>query len=375
MSQNNLGIPGVGMPYPQFLTPSYLAGGSNFPPQNAISLASGQTQLIPSGTWMVVVGKYTCIQFLDPVSGVWVPLKTAPGGPKQIKSDGVNYRMANLTGCPVCAIVTNAGSGYPVTGTTVSSSGAGGSRWVAVVGGMVSSITVSTAGLGYAKPPFVFIPPPPPGGLQATAYASISNGSVSGITVTNQGGGYTSIPAVTIVPDVFDPTTSAVTAAVATIAAGGFVAQSTGSIAGVICTNPGGSVSAAPTLTIAGTGGASATAVAQRVTTITGYAVGGAGVGYTADTIVKSYGLLPSDAPVNTQPNWETRFMDPRESTSTVVTAGGTITSIGAVMDGGLYLGVAAPAVVAICNAVIATAATLTATQAGAADYVILQQC
>ena len=153
------------------------------------------------------------------------------------------------------------------------------------------------------------------------------------------------------------------------------MAQSAGSNGGLNCPNSGCSGSAAPTLTISGTGGASATAVAQRVTTITAYNVGGAGVGYTANTVIQTFGLPPSDTPVNTQPNWEAKFMDPRGGYTTVVTAGGTITSIGSIMDGGLYIGAAVPAVMAVCNAVIATAATLSITQAGVADYVLLQQC
>lgn len=373
MAQNNLGAPGVGLPYPQFLLPNSLLGGSNFPPQSEISLAPSQCIPIPPGVWMVVVGRYTFIQFLDPVSGVWLPLKTVPGVPKQIKSDGINYRVANLTGCPVNAVVTNAGSGYPATGTTVTSSGTGGSQWAAVVGGMVTSITVTAAGSGYGIPPLVYIPPPPAGGIQATAYAALTNGSISGITVVNQGGGYPSIPAVAIVQSPYDPTTSSVSAATASIAAGGFVAQSTGSIAAVICTNPGASVSSAPTLTISGTGGSAAAATANLLTVATAFTVGGAGAGYSAGTFIQALGGIPSATTVNTQPFWEVDFVHPRPALASVTIAGGTITSISKILDAGMFLGT--PAVVTVANAVITTAATVTVAQGGTADVVILAQC
>ena len=52
---------------------------------------------------------------------------------------------------------------------------------------------------GYATAPAVTIAPPTtPGGITATAVATIEGGSVSSIQVTNGGSGYTSDPTVTI---------------------------------------------------------------------------------------------------------------------------------------------------------------------------------
>ena len=375
MAQNNLGAPGVGLPFPQYLIPNTLVGGGNFPPQNILSVAPGQAFPVPSGTWIVATGKYTLFQELDPVSGIWLPLRTSPGQPLQVKSDGQNYRIANLTGCPVCAVVSGAGSGYPITGTTVTSNGTGGSTWAAVIGGMVTSITVSTAGAGYGLPPLVYIPPPPAGGIQATAVATLTSGSVSGVTVVNQGGGYASIPAVVFVQSPYD-TATVTTATAGSIAAGGFVAQSTGSIAAILCTNPGAPVASAPTLTVSGTGGSGVTVTAQLLTTYTSLSITAAGAGYptnAAGAAALTYGGYPSTTPTNTNPSWEVGFIDPRPATITLASTG-TLTSVTRVVDGGLYLGTV-PLVYVASSAVPTTVGTASMTTGSVTDTVILQQC
>ena len=64
-------------------------------------------------------------------------------GPAVIHAfNGGNFRLANLTGTPVGALITNAGSGSTngigtaATGLTITPS-AGGSVWVPVVGGKI----------------------------------------------------------------------------------------------------------------------------------------------------------------------------------------------------------------------------------------------
>jgi hypothetical protein len=66
-------------------------------------------------------------------------------------------------------------------------------------GAKVLSVTVTTAGTGYAAAPTVTIGAPSlAGGVTATAIATVAGGAVTGITVTDGGSGYTSPPTVTI---------------------------------------------------------------------------------------------------------------------------------------------------------------------------------
>ena len=186
MAQNNLGGPGLGLPFPQALYPNNLAGIGPNAATNEITLAAGQALAIPPGTFIVTPGRYTLLQYLDPVTSVWLPYRSALIQPVQIKSDGQNYRLANLTGCPIGGYVTAAGSGYAQATTTITSS-AGGSLWQPVIGGALNtSISIVAAGAGYTVPPMILIPAPPSPGIQATAYATITSGTVSAVTVTNQ---------------------------------------------------------------------------------------------------------------------------------------------------------------------------------------------
>src|SRR5208282_1221335 len=79
---------------------------------NRISLAAGETWLIsPAGPYWISLGLYTCLQVYDPILLTWISIEGG-GQTRYIESDGVNYRLANLTGCAVGALVTAAGTGY-----------------------------------------------------------------------------------------------------------------------------------------------------------------------------------------------------------------------------------------------------------------------
>jgi hypothetical protein len=66
-------------------------------------------------------------------------------------------------------------------------------------GAKVLSITVTSAGTGYATAPTVTVGAPAlTGGTTATAIATVAGGAVTGITVTNGGSGYTAAPTVTL---------------------------------------------------------------------------------------------------------------------------------------------------------------------------------
>src|ERR1700683_2294428 len=106
--------PGIGLPLPQNLYPSELSNAPLDTPTNSICLAPGDAMAVPAGTFYVHPGVYCVLQYLDPVTSTWAMSPTAgwQNGPIYVKSDGFNYRLANLTGCPVSATILSAGSGY-----------------------------------------------------------------------------------------------------------------------------------------------------------------------------------------------------------------------------------------------------------------------
>ena len=65
-------------------------------------------------------------------------------------------------------------------------------------GQKVNNIDIDNAGSGYNQAPIVEIDPPPSGGTQAQASASIFNGRVTSIVVNDPGSGYTSAPNVVL---------------------------------------------------------------------------------------------------------------------------------------------------------------------------------
>jgi hypothetical protein len=287
---------------------------------------------------LVSPGLYTFVQALDPVSGIWLSLATNDGnGPQYVNSDGANWRLANLTGCPVGAIVTNVGSAY--TSAPVVTASAGGSTWTAIVGGAINTtVTIGTAGSGYTLPPLVLIAAPAPGGVQATAYAVLTAGVVSSIVVVDQGAGYATAPIITIVPQPNDPSTT-ISAAAATTAL-----ITTGTITAVLNTYQGTPQTSLITLTFSGGGGSSAAAtVIGCFTTTAAATTGTAGAGYVASTVYKGtalggYNASTPGAVVN--PSIGPKLFIPREANFGIVTssgAGAVANATFPVIDGGLY--------------------------------------
>lgn len=237
-------------------------------PSTSVTLQSGQYAVLPSGQYMVMPGKYTFLQWYDPVSTTWKNLQgPTQGQPFVLSSDGYNYRLFNPTGTVVGAVVTNGGTantaknGFWAAGSSstpgVVATTTGSATFNAIVGGAVNTtVTVNTAGSGYVYQPLVTFSNPPAGGLAATGYATLSSGTVSSITVTNQGAGYASAPTVTITPVNGDPGTGAT--ATATLD----TTTNTGKLVALTMANPGQAYTAVPTITIAGlAGSAAATAI------------------------------------------------------------------------------------------------------------------
>src|SRR5215475_6942939 len=99
--------PGQGLEIPQNLYPSQLRNAPQDAGTNQVGLFPGDTFVLPAGDWYVDLGQYLVLQYLDPVTGCWA-FSVAPGwtsGMIHVSSDGFNVRVANLTSCPVGAVV------------------------------------------------------------------------------------------------------------------------------------------------------------------------------------------------------------------------------------------------------------------------------
>ena len=362
-----LGGPGLGLQLPQNLYPSYLNNAPIDCPQNVLTLAGGEALPLPAGDWYVDVGNYSFLQFLDPVTQTWRTIEANRGTMTFVKSDGFNCRIANLLGCPVAGIVVAGGSLYVQASTTVTPS-TGNSTWQPIVGGMLSVVSVGTAGAGYGIAPLLMIPAPPYPGVQATGFATLSSGSVSGVTLTNVGAGYTANPTAVLVPNPADPNiNSGITQASVTINLNTSTTLGT-AIAALLCTNPGAPTTTLPTLTVTGAGsGASINAV--TISTILTATVT-AGGGYANPSLIIGYAGLPVGLPAYTNPTIQMTAFRSRQASIQVVTTSITTTA-GTIYDGGMFAGV--PSIQVINTGITTTAAGVTITQGTTVDTVILQ--
>jgi hypothetical protein len=304
-------------------------------PSIAFDLQPGLTRLIPSGTWQIDVGPYTCIQEYDPVQSLWQSAGGDSGGfsggSQYISSDGVNYRVANLCGCIVGAVVNVAGSSY-TSAPTVSFTNSASAAATAIIGGAVSTVvTVTNGGTNYTWNPLVFLDSPPIGaGYQATATCTISAAAVSTVTINNQGAGYTNVPNIYFINDPRD-TTGAGATAVATLTGAQTVTQ-------LLITNYGTpATTLQPTITFSS---GSAAAFPIMVRSIGGISFTNVGSGYTGNVLIQAFGNgYTYSANVLTNPRWTTNMVRVRSAAIQVgVQTATTLTSAGAsVFDGGIF--------------------------------------
>ena len=227
-----------------------------------VTLSSGMLYKIPSGQYMLLPGLYTFLQWFDAVTQSWRVVQTATQqAPYLVSSDGGNFRLANLTGCMVGAVVTNGGSGYTngiysavgglgTAASPTATMSAGGGTSVAsvnmVIGGEINATPViATAGKSYTRPPVLMVSPPPAGGVPCTMVTTLTAGVPAIPTVTNQGAGYTSAPTVTVVnaPDDTTGVNFAVTAAIS--------ATNSGKLVALTMANNGAGMTSVPTFTFA----------------------------------------------------------------------------------------------------------------------------
>lgn len=381
----NLNGPGVGLPFPQNLFPSELQNAPQDVASNRLALGPGDSFVIPAGDWIIGVGMYCVLQFLDPITGAWVTPAGAAWnrGMVLVSADGFNVRVANLTGTVVSAAVIVGGTGYVQATTTITAIGAfvgAAPTLLPIVGGALGvsgtfTLGVPGVGGGYGVAPLIMIPPPPPavtnangvGGIQATAIAVIASGTISSISITNPGAGYPTAPAITVVPSPFDPNLSVgITNATVSLSL-----TSAGVIMGAVVTNngsplPNGSLGSV-TLTIggAGTSGSLTANVMQTVVTgsLSGAGLGGAPFGSTA-------GGAPLAGSITNGP--ASNFLDFMPRPAQIGFATITANTVGSIFDGGLFE--SAPTAVSIPGIGAAgTVATIALTMGSRGDIVIIQ--
>lgn len=367
MASTRQGGPGIALPplYPYY-NDAPITGQPNWVNVGVgpLTLQAGAVQLVPAGQYWVSPGSYTQLQLKDPVQGNWRTINAGDGGAKYVSSDGANYRLANLSGCAVGAFITNVGSGYTSAPTVTAS--AGGSTWTAIVGGAISTtVTVAAAGSGYTYAPIVVISAPPAGGVQATAYSTLSGATLGSITVTNQGAGYTAAPTVTIIRD---PRDTGGSGARATTALTG-----SGTITAVICTYSGTPLTSVPTLAFSGGGGASAAATVVGCYAATGFTVGAGGAAYgnaQPFLIITGGGVTAGTAGAVVNPSIGPGMFVPRQANITgVSTGGGAITATAAVVnDAGLFQAVPSGFVIAGGSGLATTVGQATITIGGVVD-------
>lgn len=255
-----------------------------------------------SGQYLINLGPYTVLQQYDPGLQYWHDVQCMLGGPVTITSDGKNYRLANTTGCPVGALITNAGTGLTNGFNTVTvTPSAGGSTWNTIVGGAINAtITITAAGSNYTTPPvLVFAPPASQGNtpyVLPTAVCVLTSGAISGVTVINQGCGLVAAPTITVLPQPIDITGGGGVLTVnATLALTGQLLL----MWPVTYNNTGTGLTAVPTFTFSPASTIAATAIMNF--TITSFAAGTAGVGYQGAGAM-FFGGVVTGTPANNAP-------------------------------------------------------------------------
>jgi hypothetical protein len=176
----------------------------------AISLVSGQLFYPPAGNYIVSLGAVSAVQVFDPQCLVWRNFLAIPGQYVQFDSDGMNWRICNVSGTVNTPNITAAGSGGPngiaPSGVAVTiPAGPTGNNALAygIVGGALGGgVTVTAGGSGFAIPPVIALDAPPIGGIQATATCTITAGAIATVTLVNAGAGYTSTPNIYVLPQV-----------------------------------------------------------------------------------------------------------------------------------------------------------------------------
>jgi hypothetical protein len=365
--------PGVGLSPPQNLYPTDLFNAPVDCPTNYVSLPPGGSLALPAGSWISSAGSVSFIQYLDPVTGVWRSHNAYRGQSDDIKTAGFARRIANLTGCPIGAVVAGGGTGFNKSSVSLTAN-VGGSVWQAIVGGALSVSTINVAGSGYSMAPIVLIPAPPSPGVPATAYATITAGSVTGVTLSNVGAGYLTAPPAVVLPNPADPNAGSVSAATVTLVLNAALA---GSITAALCQNNGAPLAtlSALTLTAAGGAGAGATITPVVLQTIVSASVaaggGGWGAAATPPGISTAGGVVTATSAIG-NPAIEMTGFRPRPAIINVTSSAAGALSAPVVTDPGLFVGT--PSVVITPGGTLPTTlASIALTMGSIADTIEMQ--
>lgn len=341
-----------------------ITGSLRGQPTNVYSLQAGQVGLIPAGSWFLECGPYCAYQEYDIITGIWRSIGNDTRSCRAITSDGNNFRVANQSGCVIGALLTNGGTGF--TGVPTVTDATTGATYLAVVGGAISTVvTVTNGGTNYTYPPQVNFSAPPPGGVQATGYCTLTSGVVTSVTVVDQGAGYNSPPTVTFEND---PREGQNNVSIGYNAAAICTLTGAGTVTSVLVLDHGKPVTSIPTISFSGGGGASAAATAIMCWTITAYTVSASGTGYTGTVEVTGLGGFPATSPAYTNPTTQSSLLRGRRASilAALATTFANITATGqTVYDGGLYPGVPTALIV---GGPVTTNATLGFSVGGAND-------
>lgn len=342
---------------------------------NYLDLPAGGVIMIPAGRYYVYAGKYSFVQFFDPMMQVWVNDSVIGENGRIVNSDGASWRLFNPLGTPVGALMTATGTTYTQTGTAATAS-TGGSTWRPIVGGAISqTITITAGGANFTYRPTIVIDAPPIGGVPASAICTLSGGVINAVTVLNQGAGYKAVPTVRVYPHPLDPNIGTIT--LPTLTAALATGNDATGVAALLCTSPGTPLTTAPTLTITG-GDTNATAVAIMALTVTGVSFsgsGGAAYPGSAVSVPTNGGMVTTAASSIVNPRISTGLFTPRPALIYAPIATGAV-GTAVILDGGLFQVAPTANVIATSSASAAlptTASAATLTLGSTSDRVLLQ--
>lgn len=378
--------PTVGLPLPQFTYPTQVFGSEVDLGTTHIGLNPGEAIPIPAGEWLIQAGLYCIVQYLDPITTTWRIMPTAGinNGVRYVSSDGFNFRVANMTGCLVGAIVTANGSGFTSAPTIAAVVGSG-TTILPIIGGALSLGSINLPGKGYGVPPLLIIPAPTPPGIPAEAYAVLANGTVAAVSFINQGAGYTTPPTITVATNPADPNFSSMTT-IATITTSITAAQK---LTGAIVTNPGQPLTSIQitqgfSINVTGGGGTAATVVPVIMQTILSGSVTAQGNGFqassgTAGPHLTTFGGVPPTGSTLAAATSKLLSWIPRQAQIDLNTSASGLTiqlsTLGNIYDGGLFLcnSTSQPSATVLSAVSPTTAASIVLTLGGTPDYVVIQ--
>jgi hypothetical protein len=163
----------------------------------------------PAGNYIVSLGTASTLQVWDSQALTWRNTTVIASQFVPFDSDGINWRITNLSGQVLSIGVSAAGTGAPTNGinpagvalTIPAAGGGNNAQGYPIIGGaLAGGITVTAPGSGFLVPPIIVIDPPPVGGIQATAVCTITAGAIATATVVVAGAGYAATPQIWVLP-------------------------------------------------------------------------------------------------------------------------------------------------------------------------------